>query len=130
MRRHFALPEDDQDFIESLGRPWETIRDLGGQWLLIHDFPLPPGFNCNAASVAIAIPAGFPTAALDMAYFLPFLSRLDRVPIKQIQVTQMINQHPWQRWSRHYAWRPGIDCLATHVAHIENWLKHALGLQA
>jgi hypothetical protein len=127
MRRDFDLPEEDEDFLESLGRPWETLRDGGAQWLLLHEFPFPDGYNHATGSIAIAIPSGYRTAQLDMAYFNPALARLDGVPLKQTQVTQQIDAKTWQRWSRHYNWRAGIDCLATHIAHVRNWL--AAGLQ-
>jgi hypothetical protein len=129
MRRQFALPEDDEDCLNALGCPWETIRDSAGQWLIIHEWPLPSGYNCETASVAISIPSGFPTAHLDMAYFSPDLSRADGVPIKQVQARQTIDHRAWQRWSRHYPWRPGVDCIATHLTHVKHWLQHAVGGQ-
>src|SRR5690348_13981378 len=76
MRRDFDLPEEDEDFLESLGRPWETVRDGGAQWLLLHEFPFPDGYNHATGSIAIAIPSGYRTAQLDMAYFNPALARL------------------------------------------------------
>ncbi len=127
MRRQFFLSEEDTEYLDSLSLGWETIRDGGGHWLFLHTFPLPVGYNLPAASVAINIPSGFPTAGLDMAYFYPALSRLDRIPLKQTQVIQIIDQKQWQRWSRHYTWRPGVDSLPTHVTHIRNWLEHGLG---
>jgi Prokaryotic E2 family E len=127
MRREFVLPEEDEEFLESLGVAWEAIREGGGQWLLLHDFPFPDGYNHAAGSIAIAIPSGYRTAQLDMAYFHPALIRLDGVPLKQTQVVQQIDGKAWQRWSRHYSWRADIDWLAIHVAHIKNWL--AAGLQ-
>ncbi len=127
MRREFELPEEDEEHLESLGLPWETIREGGNQWLLLHEFPFSDGYNCANGSIAINIPSGYRTAQLDMAYFLPALSRLDQKILKQTQAIQVINGQNWQRWSRHYPWRPGVDCIATHIAHIKNWL--AAGLQ-
>jgi Prokaryotic E2 family E len=42
LRRQFDLPEEDTKFLNDYGLPWETIVD-GSQWVLIHDFPAPPG---------------------------------------------------------------------------------------
>jgi Prokaryotic E2 family E len=127
MRHEFSLPEEDEEYLNSLGMSWETICDGGGQWLLLHNFPFPDGYNCAAGSIAINIPSGYRTAQLDMAYFDPPLNRLDGLPLKQTQAVQQIDGRHWQRWSRHYPWRAGVDWLATHIAHIKNWL--AAGLQ-
>jgi Prokaryotic E2 family E len=126
MRRAFTLPEEDVAHLESLGLPWETVVDAGSQWLLIERFPFPPGYNVGAGAVAIQIPAGYATAPLDMAYFLPHLSRLDGGAIRQAQVQQMIESCPWQRWSRHYPWVAGEHNLGTHLTLISRWLNAAL----
>ena len=45
------------------------------RWLLIHDYQIPPGFNVGTATMAIKVEGGYPPAKLDMAYFLPHLSK-------------------------------------------------------
>lgn len=120
-RRHFRLPEDDEAYLDSLGLRWEAIIDGGVRWVLIHDHPLPDGYTIKTVTVAIRIEGGYPPAALDMMYFLPHLARADGKAVNAIS-TQAIDGNTYQRWSRHYAWREGIDCLATHHLHIKDWL--------
>ena len=44
MRRDFQLREADREYLERLGLAWETIRESGIDWLVIHDWPIPPGW--------------------------------------------------------------------------------------
>ena len=130
MRREFALPEDDLEFLENLGLQWESIRDGSGQWLLLHEFPFPEGYIVNNGSVAVSITPGYPTAQLDMAYFHPALSRKDGQALRQTQVNLQMDGKQWQRWSRHYGWVPGQHNLGTHILLVKHWLLVALGREA
>ncbi|HWB01921.1 MAG TPA: E2/UBC family protein [Verrucomicrobiales bacterium] len=128
MRREFVLPEKDVRYLESLGLPWETVGcpQQGGGYILIHKFPVPYGYNVTATTVALRIEPLYPDVQIDMAYFHPGLSRLDGIGINQL-APQVIDACTFQRWSRHRTpqnpWRPGIDCIATHLGQVENWLE-------
>ncbi len=125
MRREFPLPEDDEESLNALGIPWETIREGSSQWLLLHEMPFHEGFNHRTGSVAVQIPPSYPTAGLDMAYFFPHLARTDGRPIGQTQCQQLIDGKQWQRWSRHYTWAPGVHGVSTHIVLIHRWLEAA-----
>jgi len=129
MRRDFRLPEADEAFLNGLGLPWETVVDGDQRWLLVHDWPVPAGYNRPAVIAAVMIPPAYPDVGLDMVYFFPDLARLDGRAIPAI------TQHPamgqaWQRWSRHYSsanpWRIGEDDISTHLTLVGHWLKHEL----
>lgn len=126
MKRQFQLPEQDVAYLEGLGLSWEAVNDGGMQWVIIHSYPVPPGYNVNEVSVAVKIESGYPRAQLDMAYFFPALSRLDGKPINAITV-QAIDGKQFQRWSRHRTgqnpWREGVDDLSTHIALISYWFE-------
>ena len=68
-RRQFLLPEEDVEFLDGLGLDWEAVVEGGAQWLLIHHYPLPRGFNVLAATLGVRIVPGYPAAALDMTDF-------------------------------------------------------------
>lgn len=129
MRKMLLLPEQDQCFLKSIPLPWETIIDSGMQWILLHNYIIPEGYNVKNALVAIMIPPGYPIAQLDMAYFYPGICRLDNKPIRAVTL-QKIDGKPFQRWSRHRTsqnpWRPGIDDLSTHISLIDHWLDREL----
>jgi hypothetical protein len=125
MRHEFPLPEDDEESLNALGIPWETIREGSNQWLLLHEVRFREGFNHTTGSVAVQIPPSYPTSGLDMAYFFPHLTRLDGKPIGQTQCQQAIDGKQWQRWSRHYTWVPGVHGVSTHIVLINRWLEAA-----
>jgi hypothetical protein len=127
MRREFNLPEDDEGSIGALGLPWETVKEENRLWLILNDFPVPKGFNVSRVSVAIEIPPNYPSAGLDMAYFLPHLRRTDGQALRQTEHRQAIVGQQWQRWSRHYPWKADQHNLGTHIVLISRWLDAALG---
>lgn len=124
-QRQFRLPSADEQFLdENFGR-WETISESGSQWIMVRDFELPQGFTAATSDMAIQLSAGYPDAALDMAYFYPPLQRSDAKGIPQV-ISQSIEGKMWQRWSRHRTganpWIPGEDNIATHVAYVRSFL--------
>ena len=129
MRRDFKLPQEDREFLDARGLPWETIQTGYEQWLLIHDFPIPNGYNAEKAIAAVSIVAGYPDSPLDMIYFYPHLARQDNRSIANLSL-QMIDGKYFQRWSRHRTgenqWRPGDDCVSTHLSLVAHYLKSEL----
>jgi len=123
-RRTFRLPEDDEEYLNSLGQPWETIKDGEVPWLLIHDFTIPGGFNVGTTTVAIRI-EGYPPAKLDMVSFLPGLSKTSGTNIPNLSPVA-IDGSQYQQWSRHYSWREGDDSLVTHLLRVKEWLLDEL----
>ncbi len=126
MKRQFQLPELDVVYLEDLGLPWEAVNDGGMQWVVIHNYPVPPGYNVKDVSVAVKIETGYPRAQLDMAYFYPPLTRLDGKGINAITI-QIIDGKQYQRWSRHRTgvnpWRDGVDDLSTHLTLVSYWFE-------
>lgn len=124
LRREFALPEDDEAHLDARGLPWETIVSQGTRRLIVHQFPVPNGYNHATVTVAIQITPGYPTAALDMVYVDPPLVRTDGRAIGALTGVP-VHDKTFQRWSRHRTnenpWRPGIDDLAAHLALVEEW---------
>lgn len=131
MRRQFALPESDVEFLEASGYAWETVQN-GGNWVIIHGYPVPPGYNHNTASVALAIAGGYPVSQIDMAYFFPPLARTDQQAIRAL-TPRPIDGQQWQQWSRHRTpqnpWNPGVDGVATQMLLVKEWLERELRAQ-
>ncbi len=125
-RKQFDLLEEDVEFLQSLGLPWETLSESTGMWILIYDYPVCSGYLVQKVTVAIKVEPGYPRTQLDMAYFFPALSRKDSQPIGATS-TQQIDSKAFQRWSRHRTaqnpWREGIDNLGTHLSLVSNWFK-------
>ena len=132
-RRDFDLPEEDVEHLDARGLPWETVSEGGSLWLLVHNFPIPDGYNHRIAIAAIQIPSNYANAGLDMVFFHPALARVDGVPIPNADATQMIQNYAFQRWSRHRTtenpWRLGIDNVSTHIGLVEEWLLREFRLR-
>lgn len=126
LSRAFALPEQDEHFLNASGLEWETIQESNKRWLILRNHPIPDGYTIPQANVAIMITPGYPAGPLDMVYFHPGLVRTDGVGIKALS-NQSIEGKTYQRWSRHYTsqnpWRPGLDDISTHLSLVNHWLK-------
>jgi hypothetical protein len=126
LRRQFTLLSEDEKFLEDYRLPWETVVD-GSLWVLIHDFPLPDGYNNPRVTAAIRMETGYPNSQLDMVYFYPPINRKDGKAIGATQSMQQIDGKNFQRWSRHRTaqnpWKVGRDNLGAHIILIEEWLE-------
>lgn len=122
MRRDFELGPDDVRALNALGRPWEAIRSGFGRYVLIHGYPTPGGYSHPAVDVAVRLDV-YPPGPLDMAYVFPALARADGKTINNLSMLE-IDGRPFQQWSRHYAFKPGVDTLASHLRRFRSWLTH------
>lgn len=126
-RGEVRLPVQDEEFLVAQGYDWQAVAENGKQWLLISDFPLPSGYTTDRATVAVAIPPGYPDTQLDMAWFNPPVLRRDGRRIGQTQLTKTIASRAFQGWSRHRTrqnpWRPSVDCLSSHLGLVSYWLE-------
>lgn len=129
VRRQFKLLDQDMQFLDGTGLRWETIMEGGVKAVVMHDWPLPPGYNVSHAQVHVRMTDGYPDAQIDMAYFSPALNRADGRGINNLSGLVFDSQQ-WQQWSRHRtpssAWRAGIDDLSTHMALVDDWLAAEL----
>ena len=118
MRRDFQLPAEDEQFLSRLGLAREAVLQGAERWVLIHEHPLPDGYNYRTVTLAILISGGYPEAPLDMFFVYPAVMRVDGIAIPASEVRQQIGGVVFHRWSRHrpsdHRWRPGIDNLETH----------------
>lgn len=133
MRRDFKLRSLDTDFLEQVGLPWETVREVKGSeqldWVIIHDRPILPGFKVGKANTALLLPGTYPETQIDMVYFSPAVLRTDGKDIKNLS-TETIHDATYQRWSRHRTesnpWDPAEDSIETHLILVDLWLKTEL----
>lgn len=130
LRREFKLPATDEEYLNALRLPWETVRDGATLWLLIHDWRVPSGYTAERVSLALLIPPQYSDAQIDMVYFKPALARTEGKPIRAL-AGQTICGEMWQRWSRHRTpqnpWRAGIDDVSSHLSLVDEWLRREFG---
>lgn len=127
VRQNFTLPEEDIDTLNEMGLEWEALSQPA-MWLIIYDYPIPEGYNVQKATVALAITSSYPAAQIDMAHFHPPLKKNNGKGISATS-NHTIDGKMFQQWSRHRnpgEWKPGIDCLVTHLSLVDNWLINDL----
>ena len=121
------LPEDTEYLNGNYPFKWKKISEGNGKFgLLIEDFPIPNGYTIEKSTLMLLIPSGYPGSPLDMFYFAPPLNTTNGRTIGAL-VSETHFGQTWQRWSRHYQWRPGIDTLVTHIEYVKNEMKGAIG---
>lgn len=123
VRQNFTLPEEDIDTLNKMGLLWEALSQPA-MWLIIYDYPIPEGYNVEKATVALQITSSYPAAEIDMAHFHPPLQKNNGKAISAAP-NHTIDDKIFQQWSRHRnpgEWKPGVDCIATHLALVDNWL--------
>lgn len=130
MRLEFELCQLDREFLECFARPWEALMVEKARWLLIHQYPIPSGYNVTEAIAAFLLEQNYPTTQIDMVYFYPALSRKDGRSINNLS-SQSLDGKEFQRWSRHRTpqnpWRPDEDYLGTHATLVDDWLRREFG---
>ena len=124
-RRQFDLLEADAAFLDGLGLRWEAIVENQVKAVIIHDWPIPGGYNVQVTDVHVRLLDGYPDTQIDMAYFSPALARADGKSVNGLS-TLTFDGRAWQQWSRHRTaasqWRIGEDDLSTHMAVVREWL--------
>lgn len=128
-RRDFSLPQEDMEWLDLLGKTYELVAEGGVQRVVIHDFPVPAGYNVTSATAHVKIEPAYPDVQIDMVWFQPSLSLISGRQIGAV-CDEGFDGKSWQRWSRHRTgtnpWRPGLDNLATHFGLVEEWLAREL----
>lgn len=124
----FALTEEDQLFADRHGvGQVERVVEGGNHWVLIHDLPVPEGYNVDMVTAAVLLPSGYPLCGPDMVYFYPVLSLNSGKKIHAAEARMTIQGKTYQRWSRHFTpsapWRPEEDSLETYILMIQSWLR-------
>lgn len=116
-----ALPSADRRYLEDHGLTYEIVGEAGSSGVVIKNFPLPPGkFDRETVDVMIQLPAGYPDASVDMFYTAPWIKlKASGRYANCANVAHQFAGTNWQRWSRHAAWRAGIDGIRTMVARAE-----------
>lgn len=125
-RRDFELPPEDVQYLDDSGYEWEAVRDGRHMYVILRHFPLPAAYQPETTDVALLLPASYPTAQIDMAYFREAPRRRDGKEIPAVS-RHVIQGGSWTRWSRHRTkanpWRPGVDGIETHLLLVREWLE-------
>ena len=122
-RRDFGLLDIDNAYLDRLKLGWETILDAERRWLLIHNFPIPPGYTVTHTLMALEIPPTYPGAQIYGFYAYPPLALASSrtIPRTQLRGTLLgLEFHGWSRYRGQNApWDPLTDNVVTQIGLVE-----------
>jgi len=126
-RRNFYLPEEDAQFLDSLGLEWESIQEGNARGVVLYGFLMPQPYQPEKLNLKIKIPQDYTSgAALDMFFTNVHVARTDGKGIERLTESAIFDGKKWWQWSRHYPknikWRPGINTLITHISYVQHIL--------
>lgn len=117
------LPQDEEYLDAHYANRWRKLSEgVAKQGLMIESFPLPEAYRSEATSLMLLIPSGYPGTPIDMFYVHPPIAKRSGAAIPAL-AEEVHFGTAWQRWSRHYEWKPGEDNLATHLEYVKNELE-------
>lgn len=123
-----VLPARDRRYLIERDLSFTEQRQGAQCGVVIHGYCLPEDkYQVDAADILILLPRGYPDAAPDMFYAVPWLTLVptSRYPRQADQPFDFEGQR-WQRWSRHnHEWRPGVDGIWTMLKRVEAALELA-----
>jgi hypothetical protein len=121
-----VLGERDRKFLEELGLRYTAQSESGMLCLVLHDFELPAGYVPSRVDLLVRLPPGFPDAAPDMWWMLPFVRLATGGTPPGTELHEAHLGRTWQRWSRHFSpgvWRAGTDSLQSFLRLIRTDLE-------
>lgn len=123
-----VLPARDRRYLTERNLTFKEYRQGAQCGVVIQGYSLPDDkFQVRNADILILLPRGYPDAAPDMFYAVPWLTLVpsSRYPRQADQPFDFEGQR-WQRWSRHNNdWRPGVDGIWTMLKRVESALEIA-----
>lgn len=127
LRRDFYLPEEDVQYLDSLGLEWEAVQEGNARGVVLYGFLMPTPFQPEKLNLKIKIPQDYTSgAALDMFFTDVHVTRTDGKGIERLTESEIFDGKKWWQWSRHYPqntkWRPGVNTLATHLSYVQHVL--------
>ena len=130
-RHDFALLDVDTAYLGRLQLQWETIIDAERRWLLIHNFPVPPGYTVVCTMLALEIPRSYSGAAIYGFYAYPPLALASGRAIPRTQLRGTLLGLEFHGWSRHRGstapWDPATDNVVTQIGLVEAALTKEVG---
>jgi len=120
------LPEIDIEFLDEKGFTYHLDQYPGGMYLTIKEFDFPENYSPRKASLLINVITGYPGSALDMFWTTPDVKLLNGSMPTASSHKETHNGQIWQRWSRHTAWRLGIDNIQTFITSIKKELAKGI----
>jgi hypothetical protein len=113
------LPQSDIAYLNERCIAHEIATDSGMTCIVIPEWPLPSGFDRDAADLLVRLSPGYPDVPPDMWWFSPPIHLKNGKDLPATNVFETYLGRRWQRWSRHFShgqWQSGVDGLESFLA--------------
>ncbi len=114
-----ANPTLDADIarLERLGYELEVLSAGGEIGVVVHDLPLPAGYNRSTTSLLVKTTTLYPASAMDMFWVDAELLLANGACPQSGESIEVQFDRTWRRysWHRNTTWVPGRDDLIGHV---------------
>ena len=124
-----TLPRSDVVYLNERGVAHEIIAETSVTCVVMPRWPLPSGFDRDAADLMIRLRAGYPDVPPDMWWFSPPIHLKNGKALPATDVIETYLGRRWQRWSRHFTngqWQSGVDGLESFLALIRQDLARSV----
>lgn len=124
-----SLPEVDIVFLTERAIAHEIALESGMTCVVLHEWPLPEGFDRPAADLLVRLTPGYPDVPPDMWWFDPPVLKADGQALPATNAKEHYLGRTWQRWSRHFGgaqWKSGVDCLESYLALIRQDMERGV----
>ena len=123
------LPHSDIAYLNERGVGHKIVTESGMTCIVMPQWPLPSGFNRDAADLLVRLRPGYPDVPLDMWWFSPPVHLANGAALPATNVVQTYLGRSWQRWSRHFnngQWQSGVDGLESFFTLIRQDLERSV----
>jgi Prokaryotic E2 family E len=112
------IPESDEQYLREKGFDYEIKSVSSEVHVVLKNWQFPQTYEPTTASLRVRILPGYPLSPLDMFWTFPDIRLANGTWPLNADVHENLDGHSWQRWSRHYEWRAGVDNLRTFITAI------------
>lgn len=117
----------DKQYLDELGYEYEIVENENPIKLIIKNYEVSSAYDKEYVDVLIQIPKGYPNTQLDMFWVYPYVKfKNNGCYPPQADYFQDILDRKWQRFSRHYKWKP-IYNLSTHMNLVRDVIYNGRG---
>ena len=124
-----TLPQSDIAYLTERSVAHEIAAESAMTCVVLPQWPLPSGFDRDAADLLVRLSPGYPDVPPDMWWFSPPVHLANGNALPATSVSESYLGRSWQRWSRHFRngqWQSGIDGLESFLALIRQDLERSV----
>ena len=123
------LPQSDIAYLNERGVAHAIATESDMTCVVMSQWPLPSGFDGDAADLLVRLNPGYPDIPPDMWWFSPSVHLANGASLPATDVVETHLGRRWQRWSRHFRngqWQSGVDGLESFLALIRQDLERSI----